>query len=422
MLACRGLGRFPTVAKKQNMTGAAILALAIAAASAPASAQETRAAVHEQQRADKAKQLEPYRPKRLEKLLLLVDTENPIARIAPRNGFFVEYGHSHKPVGSGVGFGGGYRHDLFDRRARVELEAGMSFSKYQLLRADFSLPYLADDRFEIGIEGTYHHHPKEDFYGLGAESREDDRVSYLFDNRRIEGRALVRPRDGLEFGTRLGLMNPSVGAGRDKGFPSLELLFDDAGAPGLVAQPDFTYTDLYGAVDYRDQRGNARTGGYYTVTWRRMSDSDANRYGFSTVDARLQQFFPIFDKKRVFAVQARVITTHPRDGQQVPFYLKPTIGGSHSVRSFRDYRFRDDNVMFFNVEYRWEAFGILDMALFTDWGTVASRPGDLDFGDLKRAYGIGFRFNTPKAVFFRLDIATGGGEGTKFLTKFSKMF
>jgi outer membrane protein assembly factor BamA len=414
------LGRLSTTA--HNLAGSAILVLALTAIPGPASAQDTRAAVLEQQRAEKAKQLEPYTPNRLEKLLLVVDAENPIARIAPHNGFFVEYGYSHKPVGSGVGFGGGYRHDLFDRRARVELEAGISFSKYQLLRADFSLPYLADDRFEVGIEATYHHHPKEDFYGLGSESREDDRVSYLFDNRRIEGRAVVRPRDGLEFGTRLGLMNPSVGAGRDKNYPSLELVFDDAGAPGLVAQPDFTYTDLYGAVDYRDQPGNARTGGYYTVTWRRMSDSDADRYGFGMVDARIQQFFPIFDKKRVFAVQARVITTHPRDGQQVPFYLKPTIGGSHSVRSVSDYRFRDDNVMFFNVEYRWEAFGILDMALFTDWGTVASRPGDLDFGDLKRGYGIGFRFNTPKAVFFRVDIATGGGEGVKLLTKFSKVF
>ena len=50
----------------------------------------------------------------------------------------------------------------------------------------------------------------------------------------------------------------------------------------------------------------------------------------------------------------------------MPFY-SPTIGGSHSVRSLSDYRFRDDNIMFFNVEYRWEAFGGLDMALFTDW-------------------------------------------------------
>jgi len=385
-------------------------------------AQETRAAVLEQQRAEKAKALEPYRPKRLEKLLLFVDAENPVAWIAPHNGFFVEYGYSHKPVGSGVGFGGGYRRDLFKRTARVELEAGTTFRNYQLLRADFSLPYLANDRIEIGVEGTYHHHPQEDFYGLGLASREDDRVSYLFDDRRFEARALARPARWLEVGTRIGRQNPIIGAGTDKAFPSLETRFDDFAAPGLEAQPAFGYTELYGEVDYRDQRGNARAGGYYTVRWRKTKDADLDRYSFNAVDARFQQFFPIFDKKRVFAVQARVQTTHPYQGQRVPFYFKPWMGGSTSVRSVRDYRFRDDNILFFNVEYRWEAFGILDMALFTDWGTVAAEADDLSFSDMKRAYGIGFRFNTAKAVFMRIDIATGGGEGLRYVTKFSKMF
>jgi outer membrane protein assembly factor BamA len=233
---------------------------------------------------------------------------------------------------------------------------------------------------------------------------------------------IFRLLDAVEFGTRLGRMSPSLGSGTDTAYPSLELRFDDLTAPGLAAQPDYTYADLFGAFDYRDQPGNARTGGYYAVSWQRMSDADFDRYGFRVFDARFQQFFPIFDKKRVFAVQAHVITTHPLAGQQTPFYFKPTVGGSRSVRSYRDYRFRDDSVMYFNVEYRWEAFGMLDMALFTDWGTTAPRAGDLDFGDMKRGYGVGFRFNTAKAVFFRLDIATGGGEGVRYLAKFSKMF
>lgn len=396
--------------------------LALLCDAVPALAQDTRAALLERERAEKAKNLRPHEPGRIEKILLKVDTEDPLTWIAPHNGFFAEYGYSHKPVGSGVGFGGGFRHDLFDRRARVEFEGGWSFRNYQLLRADFSLPYLAGDRFEVGVEATYHHHPQEDFYGLGADSRLDDRVSYLLDDTRVEGRAVVRPLRGVEFGARVGRRQPDIGPGTDTAYPSLELRFDDGGAPGLTTQPAFTYTDVFGSLDYRDQRGNARSGGFYSVTWRRMADRDLDRYGFSSFDARLQQFFPIFDRKRVFAVQARVVTSHPRDGQQVPFYLKPTVGGSHSVRSLRDYRFRDDNIMYLNVEYRWEAFTILDMALFTDWGKAAPRASDLDFSDLKRAYGIGFRFNTSKAVFFRFDIATGGGEGVRYLLKFSKMF
>lgn len=387
-----------------------------------ADAQETRAAELERQRAEKARQLKPYEPGRLEKILLKVDADNPLSRIAPHNGFFAEYGYSYKPIGSGVGFGGGYRHDVFDRRARVELEAGWSFKNYRLLRADFSLPHLAGDRVEVGVEATDHHHPQEDFYGPGGASREDDRVNYRLDTRRFEARAVARPRPWLEAGARFGRMSPRVGSGTDSAFPSLELRFGDAAAPGLEAQPDFTYADLFGEVDYRDEPGNARAGGRYALTLRRMSDSDLNRYSFRSVDAVFQQFFPIFDKKRVFAVQGRIIATAPRGGHRVPFYFQPTVGGSVSVRSFNDYRFRDDNILFFNVEYRWEAFGVLDVALFTDWGKATTTAGDLDFSDMKRAYGIGFRFNTAKAVFFRFDVATGGGEGVHYVMKFSKMF
>jgi outer membrane protein assembly factor BamA len=102
--------------------------------------------------------------------------------------------------------------------------------------------------------------------------------------------------------------------------------------------------------------------------------------------------------------------------------MQPYLGGGHSLRSVADYRFRDRSIFHFNIEYRWEAFAALDMALFTDFGTVAPRLSDIDLGELKRGYGIGFRFNTPGAVFFRIDIATGAGEGTRYYFKFSNAF
>ena len=106
----------------------------------------------------------------------------------------------------------------------------------------------------------------------------------------------------------------------------------------------------------------------------------------------------------------------------MPFYLQPTLGGSTTLRSVSDYRFRDNNLLYLNAEYRWEAFGGLDMALFTDFGKVAPEPGDLDLSDLEHAYGIGLRFNTYKTVFLRIDVGTGAGEGFRYFLKFSKAF
>jgi hypothetical protein len=401
-----------------------IATLLIAAAVLPlcADAQETRAESIEKQRAEKATQLKPYVPTRLEQMLLNSEDRNLIARITPRNGFYLQYGYTHKPVGSGVGLSGGWRHDLFDRDARIVFEAGQSLRAYQMVRADFSLPRLLDDKLELGIEGRYDYNPEEDFYGPGLSSRENDRSDFLYKAPSIEARGLFTPRSWLNTGVRLGWTDVSVEPGRDDRYPDTHTMFTPTEAPGLLIQPSYLYNEVFGTIDTRDQPGNARGGGYYDVRWRHYSDRDLNRYTFDRVSFDLQQFLPIFDKKRVIALRARLASTTADEGQEVPFYFQPALGGHNTLRSVGDFRFRDRNVFSSNIEYRWEAFSGLDMALFTDFGTVAPRVKDLNFSDLQDAYGIGFRFNTFKAVFLRIDIAGGGNDGVHVFLKFSKVF
>jgi hypothetical protein len=390
----------------------------------PAAAQDTREAALEQQRAERARALEPYKPGKLEKWMLWFEDVDPLHKIAPHDGFYLQYGFRWKPVGGGVGVGGGWRHDLFNRNARVILGSGISTRNYQMLMADFSLPYLAGNKIELGTHYVYRHNPQEDFWGLGPDSLADNRVSFKVDYSNFEGRAIVRPLPWLEAGTRIGWLDGTIGTGTDGRFPSIEERFTDATAPGLAEQPAYSYAEVFGTVDYRDQKDNARDGGFYMLSWREYSDLDFDRYSFRAVDALVQQFFPIFDKKRVFAVQARLQSAAVDEGagQQVPFYFKPTMGGSTSHRGFNDYRFRDDAVAYLNVEYRWEAFAGLDMALFSDWGTVAPNIGRLKIDNVRNAYGIGFRFNTYKTVLWRVDLGFGGGEGVKPFFKFSKAF
>jgi hypothetical protein len=402
----------------------AILLGVISLAPSALHAQDTREATLEQQRAAKAKALQPYKPGKLEKWMLWFEDVDPITKLAPHDGFYLQYGFRWKPIGGGIGVGGGWRHDLFDRNARVVLGSGISTRNYRMLMADFSLPYLLREKLEVGAQVLHRHNPQEDYWGLGIGSLASDRVSFEVDYLNIEGRAIVRPRPWFEAGTRIGRMNGSVGHGTDGRFPSIEERFTDATAPGLAEQPDFSYAEAFAAVDRRDQKDNARDGGFYSLSWREYYDLDFDRYNFRAVDALAQQFFPIFDKKRVFAVQARLQSAAVDNdkGQQIPFYFKPTMGGSNSHRGFNDYRFRDDAVVYFNAEYRWEAFSGLDMALFSDWGTVAPNIGRLKLAQLENAYGIGFRFNTYKSVLFRVDVGFGGGEGTQYFFKFSKAF
>jgi hypothetical protein len=386
-------------------------------------AQETREDMLAAKRAEKAATLEPYEGSKLERALLWFERADPLGRVAPHDGFYLEYGFKWKPVGAGIGVGGGWRHDLFSRNARLLLGGGISTRNYRMLQADFSLPYLFQNRVELGVHAVHRHHPQEDFWGIGIDTAEDDRVSYLVDYTDYEGRAIVRPLAWLEAGTRVGRLDGALGRGTDARFPSIADRFTNDTAPGLSVQPDFGFAEFFAAVDYRDEDDNARTGGVYSLTWREYSDLDFNRYSFRAVDLLVQQFVPIFDKKRVFAAQARLqsAATDSGTGQTVPFYFKPTLGGSTSHRGFNDFRFRDDAVAYVNLEYRWEAVAGLDMALFSDWGTVASSVGQLRLAAVRNAYGMGFRFNTYKAVIFRIDVGFGG-EGVHTFFKFSKAF
>ena len=101
--------------------------------------------------------------------------------------------------------------------------------------------------------------------------------------------------------------------------------------------------------------------------------------------------------------------------------MQRTLGGADDLRGFREYRFRDNNIVVLNAEYRWEAFSGLDLALFVDAGQVAAKPTDIDFADLQKSYGFGFRFNTAKSVFVRMDVGLSK-EGRQVFLKFSHVF
>src|SRR4030095_9787502 len=102
-------------------------------------------------------------------------------------------------------------------------------------------------------------------------------------------------------------------------------------------------------------------------------------------------YFHFWNKRRVIALRAKSTLTQTDPGQEVPFFMEPTLGGSEDLRGYREYRFRDRNMVVVNAEYRWEAFSGLDIALFADAGQVASRANDLRVSNMKTSAGFGFR-------------------------------
>ena len=83
--------------------------------------------------------------------------------------------------------------------------------------------------------------------------------------------------------------------------------------------------------------------------------------------------------------------------------------------------FYDAAAVNLNAEYRWEAFSALDLALFVDAGDVGPTWRSIVGAHLRSSWGLGFRFNTNRRVFLRLDVA-GGREGPRVWTSLSPVF
>ena len=140
---------------------------------------------------------------------------------------------------------------------------------------------------------------------------------------------------------------------------------------------------------------------------------------FQRLDFEAQQYIPVLNQRRVFALRAKSAMTW--SDRPIPFYMQPSLGGGDDLRGYRPFRFRGDNLMAMNAEYRWEIFSGLDLAVFADAGKVYDRKSDFSFRNLESDLGFGFRFNERNRTFLRLDVAFSH-EGFQVWVKFNNIF
>jgi len=152
------------------------------------------------------------------------------------------------PSGAGFNFGVGFRDNAvgaiyedpdLPNRVDVNLVAAASTSSYYQLSGDFAFRNLGGSPFSAGVRARYYEWPQQDFYGLGPDSQEDDRTSYLISAVDVGGALWLEPIKGLRVGGGAFYTNPLIGSGTDSRFPSTEEVFPPRSVPGLEVQPDF---------------------------------------------------------------------------------------------------------------------------------------------------------------------------------------
>ena len=128
-------------------------------------------------------------------------------------------------------------------------------------------------------------------------------------------------------------------------------------------------------------------------------------FGFNRIDYEAIQHFPILRETWAITLRGGVQTAFHKGGEEIPFFMLPSLGGAPRCAASSPWRFRDRNSLLMQAEWRVMANRFFDTAFFYDTGKVAARPSDLDFNGLQHDYGVGFRFHSLDATVLRLDVA-----------------
>ena len=289
------------------------------------------------------------------------------------------------------------------------------------MELEASFPRLAGGRAFATVLARREDFPRVDYYGPGPDSRLEDRTSYRYQDAAVSVAGGARPADWLSLGGGVEYVAPTLGQGRNGAVPSIEQLFTASAAPGLGDPADYVRYQLFAEMNNQAPGGNPRSGGLYRVSYS-FFDSRAHGERFERWEFDFRHYLSFLRQRRVLAFRTLGSFSDPRGDGTVPFYLQSWIGGSHTLRGFRDYRLRDRHVILVQAEYRWEIFPLLETVLFYDTGTVASHRRALSASNLNSNYGVGFRVGTDRGVLFRLDYAMGGRDGNQLVLRFSNVF
>lgn len=306
-------------------------------------------------------------------------------------------------TGTGMAVGINFFDDDFLGSPRLEWELPLrvSTSKYQQYETRLQFALLPEHRLFVEGNARYRHRPEEDFFGQGPATLNSDRSNYKMQDRSI-GASL-----GSEFGRghRVSFdalyVNAKVANGADQDYPDTIALF-----PTLAGIPRGSALIKYGVsavIPWLDHPGDPHRGVRFRARAYRLDSRNSDNFNFNEYAASGEFYIPL-GGPRTLAIRALGDFRDPRNGGSVPFYALPFLGGSRTMRGFREFRFHDNNAVLFNLEYRWKVWKLADFALFLDEGQVAPRIRDIQLDGFRTSYGGGVRLKGASGMALRFDV------------------
>jgi len=310
----------------------------------------------------------------------------------------------------GVRLGLSYtRSQVFSRHDRWRIVGTLSTHQYQRLETGYVAPQLFSKRSGLSLRVSYRWRPRENFYGLGYTSRDEDKVSFAVEQTEIAAANNWRLGSRLRIDLEAAFVASNISGGKNK---SLITDLNDIQDKFGMSDADFRRSRLVrGGVaidhDWRDVKGQPSAGGRERLAMaysHGVGHSDDIR--FVTTSGDVTHYFNIY-KKRIVAIRllAETVDADEDDGV-LPFYFKSRLGGRDDLRGFLSSRFVDNDRTLATLEYRYPIWEMIDAFIFAEAGRVfSSLTEEFTLRNWSESFGTGLRVWRSEEVVLSGQIA-----------------
>lgn len=246
------------------------------------------------------------------------------------------------------------------------------------------------------------------FFGIGNDTREANREDYTSQNFDISASILREFGRNLKAGLQYSFATWTIKEWDTSGPAARELIPGNRG--GVVAGPTFLLN-----LDNRDNIFYPSRGELFEMGYSFFNHSVGSDFNFHLFQLNLRKYIPLFSS-HVLALQSLL----QLEWGNVPFYCMSQLGGQNLLRGYYQGRFRDKDLIAFQVEYRLPIVWKIGGVAFASIGQVTDRLKHFAAGQFRCTTGVGLRylFDKKEKIQIRADIGFGKDSTGLYLSIF----
>lgn len=299
-------------------------------------------------------------------------------------------------LGLGTAVAGIYRVDPNDKKTQ---NSSLSFTGFFSTSGALGLgfhnyTFFSDDSWRLFVDGSVAKVPTE-FWGVGYDAAQGSSQKYNNNSVAVHPQLMRQVVDKLY-----------VGVGWD--FSAMNANVDDRKPGDKFSQYTTTTNPLSSGAtvslnyDSRDTITQPHHGQYASIEYSYFDPSLGSDTHFTATQMQYNYYLPL-SERRVLAFDLWGRFTHG----DVPWDRLSQAGDDNRLRGYYQGRYRDNDVVSGQVEYREKLNWRHGYVLWAGVGALGSSPADLGNHPLLPTVGVGYRFEVKPAMNIRLDLGVG---------------